>query len=95
MASVLGPASSAGDEAARAAASGAALNLLQEAVQAGGTRVTVVNDEREDGLPSGLRKARALLWSALLSAATPLLMDLRLRRGDSLVPPTSRAFSST
>jgi uncharacterized oligopeptide transporter (OPT) family protein len=39
-----------------------------------------------------MRKARALLVSALLAATTPLLMDLRVRHGDSLLPSSSRVF---
>src|SRR3954453_230112 len=39
-----------------------------------------------------VRKARVLLVSALISGTTPLLMDLRLRASDSLLPADSRVF---
>ena len=39
-----------------------------------------------------LQRARVLLVSALVSGATPVLMDLPLRAGQPLVPGTSRLF---
>jgi uncharacterized oligopeptide transporter (OPT) family protein len=39
-----------------------------------------------------LRKGRALLYAALVAGTTPLLMDLPLRAGQSLLPGTSKIF---
>ena len=41
-----------------------------------------------------LRKSRALFYAALISASTPVLMDLNVRRGQPLLPSSSRLFDA-